>query len=413
MKRTLWISLLCLMLLLSACAGLSASSAQNLLSGRETEFTAQTDKPSEKTLNALANFSLRLFQNSGDVGEEGALISPASVLFALGMTANGAQGETLAQLEAAFGLPLDELNPALAAWASSLPEEELCRAHLANAIWLRDTEDLTVEESFLDTTARYYLAGIYKAPFDESTLEEINTWVSDETDGMIDSILDEIPDEAMLYLVNALAFEAQWSEIYTEDQIHSGTFTAANGEEQAAELMYSTEYAYLTDGSATGFLKYYDGGKYAFAALLPDEGISLGEYVQSLTGEGLRATLTGALEEPVTAGIPKFEAETSLELSDTLQAMGVTDAFDAALADFSAMGHTEEFGLMIGRVLHKTYLAVDEQGTRAGAATAVEMVTGSSMAEPHIVTLDRPFLYLLVDTETGLPLFVGTVTDLG
>ncbi len=310
-------------------------------------------------------------------------------------------------------MPLDELNPTLAAWASSLPKEELCQVHLANAIWLRDTEDLTVEETFLDTTARYYRAGIYKVPFDAGMLEEINAWVSDETDGIIDSILDEIPDEAMLYLVNALTFEAQWSEIYTEDQIHSGTFTAANGEEQAAELMYSTEYAYLTDGSATGFLKYYDSGKYAFAALLPDEGISLGEYVQSLTGEGLRATLTGALEEPVRAGIPKFVSETSLELSDTLRAMGVTDAFDAALADFSAMGHTEEFGLMIGRVLHKTYLTVDEQGTRAGAAAAVEMVAGSSVTEPHIVTLDRPFLYLLVDTETGLPLFVGTVTDLG
>ncbi len=98
MKRTLWISLLCLMLLLSACAGPSASSAQNLLSGRETEFEAQTDKPSEETLDALANFSFHLFQNSGDVGEKGTLISPASVLFALGMTANGAQGETLAQL---------------------------------------------------------------------------------------------------------------------------------------------------------------------------------------------------------------------------------------------------------------------------------------------------------------------------
>ena len=407
MGRKTMILLLCLALLLSACGGTgkpaepggnaemegsaraddTSESGQtgstDLLAGREEGPSAPAEPSSEEALDALAQFSVALFQNSG-AGERGTLLSPTSVLFALGMTANGARGETLAQFEDAFGLTVDELNDALAAWDAALPDDESCRVHLASALWLRDTEDLVVEEAFLDAVARDYRAEVRQAPFDAGTREEINAWVSDETKGMIDSILDEIPQSAMLYLVNALAFEAQWSEIYTTDQIHSGTFTAWNGEEQAAELMYSTEYAYLTDGSATGFLKYYDGGRYAFAALMPEEGTSLEAYVSGLTGGRLRETLAGALAEPVVAGIPKFEAETSLDLVDTLRAMGVTDAFDPACADLSAMGHTESSGaLAISRVLHRTYLAVDEQGTRAGAATAVEARAGGAMLD-HI-----------------------------
>ena len=132
------------------------------------------------------------------------------------------------------------------------------------------------------------LLTLFRAPFDETTLADLNAWVSDRTDGMIPAILDRIPGSAMVYLVNALAFDGQWESVYRENQIHEGTFTAEDGAAQPVQMMYSQEYAYLEDGLATGFLKYYEGGTYAFAALLPNEGVSLEDYIASLTGEGLR-----------------------------------------------------------------------------------------------------------------------------
>ena len=216
----------------------------------------------------------------------------------------------------------------------------------------------------------------------------------------------------MVYLVNALAFDGQWEAVYRENQIHEGTFTAEDGSEQSAQLMYSQEDTFLEDDLATGFLKYYEGKTYAFAALLPNEGVSLEDYIASLTGEGLRDTLTSAREEAVETAIPQFTVQFDTELSAALAALGMADAFNASQADFSAMGSSADGPLYISRVLHKTFLALDAQGTRAGAATVVEVDTGSDNSPGRTVYLDRPFLYLLVDCQANLPLFIGVVRSL-
>ena len=272
-----------------------------------------------------------------------------------------------------------------------------------------------MEKSFLQTNADYYGSSIYKAAFDEKTRKDINAWVSDHTDGMIDNILDQIPSEAVMYLINALAFDAEWEEIYEETQVSDGTFAQETGETQSVEMMYSSEHQYLDDGCATGFIKYYADRKYAFAALLPNEGVSVKDYVASLTGAGLLDTLRGAQDVEVKTAIPKFESEYSVEMSDILKSMGMTDAFDEVSADFTGLGRSEAGNIYISRVLHKTFIAVDERGTKAGAATVVEMTCGSAapIEEPKIVYLDRPFVYMLIDCETSLPFFIGAMMDPG
>jgi len=179
-------------------------------------------------------------------------------------------------------------------------------------------------------------------------------------------------------------------------------------------MMYCSEHQYLDDGSATGFLKYYADRKYAFAALLPNEGVSVTDYVASLTGEGLMSTLQTAQDVEVKTSIPKFESEYSIEMSDILKAMGITDAFDLSKADFAALGQSADGNIFISRVLHKTYIAVDEKGTKAGAATVAEAAAGSAapLDDPKTVYLDRPFVYMLIDCETNLPIFIGTVIDM-
>ena len=390
MKKKIFVLTLCLLYLLTACGGPSYS-AEVLSSGGRKSPSKEVDLTSPGA-QAATDFAVELLQNTDTGGN--VLLSPVSVLCAMAMTANGAAGETRAQMEDTLGLPVE------------------ARCSLANSVWFRDDADrLTVEPSFLDICADYYGADLFQAPFDHSTLTDLNTWVSDRTDGLIPSILGDIPDSAMVYLVNALAFDGQWASVYRENQIHEGLFTTADGTQQPANFMYSQEYTFLEDEQATGFLKYYEGKTYAFAALLPNEGVPLADYIASLTGEKLRDTLTSAREEAVETAIPQFTAQYSTELSAVLANLGMTDAFDASQADFSSMGSSPDGPLYISQVLHKAFLALDAQGTRAGAATVVEVTTGDA-APGRTVYLDRPFLYLLVDCQANLPLFIGAVRDL-
>lgn len=362
---------------------------------------------------AVTDFALRLFKAGNEDGKS-TLISPLSVLAALSMTANGAKGNTLTEMEAVLGMPVSELNSYMHSYINSLPEGEKYKLSLANSIWFTDDSRFTVNDSFLQTNADYFGADIYRSPFDDSTLKDINNWVKQNTDGMIPEILDEIPPEAIMYLVNALAFEAEWTEIYTEDNIRTNDFTAESGSTQQVEFMYSTENKYIEDENATGFIKYYKDNKYAFVALLPNEGVSVSEYIDSLNGEALAETLTNAQNIAVDTAIPKFETEYDTEMSKILSAMGMPTAFDPSAADFSALGVSSAGNIFINRVLHKTFISVGEKGTKAGAATVVEMMDECAPVyiDSKKVHLDRPFVYMLIDCETNIPFFIGTLMNI-
>lgn len=313
-------------------------------------------------------------------------------------------------MEATFGLSVDELNKYLYLYQKSLPSGDKYKLNSANSIWLRDRDGLSLNKDFLQTSKDYYNAEIYRAPFDSSTLKDINGWVEDNTDGMVKNILDKISPEDILYLINAVAFDAEWQNIYTDADVRDDYFTKEDNTMQDCQLMYSEEYTYIEDLSATGFLKYYADGKYAFAALLPDENTSVSEYAASLTGEKLNGLLTYTKDVTVRAAIPKFETEYFIEMKDVLKAMGMTDAFDGGLADFSKL---TDGGLYIDRVLHKALISVDEKGTKAGAATIVAMPESCPVEdEVKTVHLDRPFIYMLIDCENKLPVFMGTVVDM-
>lgn len=411
MKRLLWVSTLCAALLLTGCGGGSRTDLMKGVQAREITAEPVSDDLTDLD-GAVTGLGLELLRRGG---EGNVLVSPLSVAYALAMTANGAEGGTLAQMESVLGMPTEMLNFAFYEYLNGLPEGEKNTLHLANSVWFTDKESFTVNQEFLQTNADYYGADIYQTPLDNSAKAAINGWVKENTRGMIPEIVDKIPESAVMYLVNALAFEAEWRDIYEEDQVRRDTFITEDGEAQETELMWSEEKFYIEDENASGFLKFYDGREYAFAALLPREGVSVEEYAASLTGERLHGLLRGTENTPVTAAIPKFETEFDCELSKVLMDMGITDAFDDGVADFSGLGSSAEGNIVISRVLHKTYIAVDEKGTKAGAATAVEMTAESCMEymePPKEVILDRPFLYMIVDCEQWVPLFMGTLMEL-
>ena len=182
---------------------------------------------------------------------------------------------------------------------------------------------------------------------------------------------------------------------------------------QAVKMMYDTgSFRYLEDEKATGFIRSYKDGKYAFAALLPNEGVSVSEYLDSLDGASLNALLSEADVTTVQTAIPKFEAEYSTEMSEILKSMGMPLAFDPDHADFSGLGTFADGNIYINRVIHKAFIQVGEKGTRAGAATVIEMTNKSSDGGGlKQVYLDRPFVYMLIDCENNIPFFIGTMMD--
>ena len=347
---------------------------------------------------------------------ENTLVSPLSVMSALAMTANGAAGETLSQMETMLGgaLSIDQLNEYLHTYVENLPSEEKAAFHLANSIWV-DEPEITVTEDFLQKNADYYGASVFSERVDgNETRDRINAWVEENTHGMIKNILNEVPEAAVMFLVNALAFEAEWAVPFERYAIREEKFTAASGECQLVDMMRSEENIYLEDKNTTGFVKRYEGG-YSFVALLPDEDLSIEEYVAGLTGEKLEKLLNNPTYTDVNIKMPKFEYEYDIAMNDILKKMGMTDAFDAMSADFSAMGESERGNIFVSHVIHKTFITVDNLGTKAGAATVVQMDAEGAIInpkEPKTVYLDRPFVYMIVDNETNLPIFIGAVTSI-
>ena len=359
--------------------------------------------------------AVELFQSSVlESKDENVLISPLSIQLALAMTANGADGDTKAEMEALLGgeISLEDLNEYLYSYVNNLPSAEKYKLQIANSIWFRDDEGrLQVEKDFLQKNADYYGAQAYKAAFDDQTMKDINNWVKDHTDGMIDSILDQIDEDAVMYLINALVFDAEWQHVYDKSDVYKGKFTNIDGAEKQVDMMHSEETVYLQDENATGFMKPYSGSKYNFAVLLPNEGEDIYEYIAGLTGEELMETLSTPQLGMVMATLPKFSYEYELTMNDVLKELGMPSAFSGSTADFSKMAHSSRGNIYIGEVLHKTFISVDELGTKAGAVTKVQMNDESAPMSEWVVTLNRPFVYMIIDNETNLPVFIGTVMD--
>ncbi|HJD23592.1 MAG TPA: serpin family protein [Firmicutes bacterium] len=407
--------LLAALLSLSGCG--PAIQAEDLT--KDVPAGTVTERSADDAFSArMADFAVRLFQESrtssadGGTAEENGLISPLSAMLSLAMAANGADGETLAQMETVLGgeIPLGTLNEYLHTYIQSLSSAEPAKLHLANSIWLRDDPELTVQETFLQTNADYYGASVFRSPFDEQTVRDMNQWAKQNTDGMIDAMINEIEETEMVFLANALTFDAEWETVYDESSVREGAFTALDGTVQQAAMMWSTESKLLRGENASGFLKPYRGGKFLFAALLPDEGVGLEEYIGSMTGESFLETVQNAEAVSVNAAIPKFQYGGEMKLDAPLRAMGLSDAFSGQTADFSQLGKYADMNLYISEILHKTYLAVDERGTRAGAVTRAA-ISGNSLPE-HEICLNRPFVYAIVDGTTGLPVFLGAAASL-
>lgn len=415
MKRYIaFILLVALVLCQSACGAKVEASSATLLTP-----VASLEKPEPQALSegfyAHQNkFAWQLFSAAieEDKGKN-VLISPLSVQLALCMTANGADGATLEQMQALLCQgDLSSANEELASYLSQLPTDKKAKLHIANSIWYRGGQaPINVYDDFLNICAGYYNAQAYQAPFNRQTVDDINGWVSEHTDGMIPKLVDDLDPSTAMVLLNALCFDAKWQSIYMDSDIAEDDFNALSGQKQIAEYMRSNEYSFLELPNATGFTKNYASGGYKFAALLPNEGVDIYDFIASVSAEDLAAALGAPQSIQVRVWLPKFSCEYSLNMNELLCGLGMSDAFDAGKANFSKMS---DAGLYISDVIHQTFIQVDENGTKASAATAVVMPECSAYGPQDFrtVKLDRPFVYMILDAN-DLPLFIGVVTELG
>ena len=376
-----------------------------------TKGKAATKIIDERFSDAQRAFSAKLFSTiaAADPGKN-LIISPLSVTMALAMTANGAAGKTKDELEKLLGdgMSIEELNAYLAQLASRLPGDECCRVSLADALFIKEEFSAAVKDAYLQNIADYYNAGVFRMPFDGAALAAINDWVKEHTDGMIEKILEQLSPDVLMVLLNALCFEADWADPYTEKAVEEGVFHGAAGD-QTVKMLKCGVSTFLEDTRrgchAVGFAKPYANGSYSFVLLLPDEGIDLKDYIASLTPDALNAVVKSERSAIVTTEMPKFKSEYSKNLNSVLKALGIPTAFDANKADFSGIA---DKGLYIGSVIHKGYIEVTENGTRAAAATAVGMCGSAAPKEMQTVIADRPFVYMILGPG-NVPLFIGAL----
>lgn len=383
----------------------------------EAGFCSNHDPLDEEYKQASFDFAAELFRRvcakSADKGVN-VMISPSSVMQALALGANGADGETLAEFEKLLGgkLTIDEINRNLRSQITSIMESEDVKFSAANSIWVREQESRSFRDDYRQNCRINLNAENYAVPFDQTGVETINAWIAENTDGMIKKMLDSLSPEDLCVLVNCIAFEGEWNGEYPESSINeNGKFLNASGKQEDCVMLTSREGEYIREQGVEGFCKYYKGKKYKFAAILPEEGSSVKELAESMTGERLSELLGNVnTNYSVEAVIPEFTFDYGVtSIAGEIQDMGLKSAFSDR-ADFSKMSGDPVF---FGDILHKTHIELDRKGTKAAAATGILMKTTSVEMPKQQVTvkLDRPFMFAIVDANTNLPVFMGIVNS--
>ncbi len=366
-------------------------------------------------------FGLKLFREVvRQDANKNVFISPLSVSMALGMTANGAAGPTLDSMRATLelaGLTEEESNAAYNSLIQLLLEADpKVQFDLANSIWTK--EGMTFLADFLQHCKDYFDAEVRSEDFtDPATVGLINSWIEERTNGKIKNMLDQIPAEAVMYLINAIYFKGTWMYEFDPAKTVDDQFTLVDGstapihmmKQEADLLYYGDEQVQLVD------LPYGDG-LFRMTVVLPRADVHVDSVAAMITPDTW-ANWIGQLDTSgIALELPRFKFQYKLLMNDVLKALGMTVAFDENNADFTRMMTREQLGalnLFISRVLHQSFVQVDEEGTEAAAATIVEISLTSTGGGgyPRIFRVDRPFVFVIRERTSGTLLFMGKIAE--
>ena len=414
MKKRL-IKLIALAMCAAMLTGCAASGGvKNLTDGVNA---ADVTLPEVTDYTMIGDLGAGLMQYAAAQDAENPVLSPLSAYLCLAMLMPGANENTKAEFEKILGADWDYVSALAADIAAQIEKTGgSTKLDLANSIWT-DDDKAVIEEEWLKTVKAYFGPDIYSADLpSDGALKAINKWVSDKTNGMIPKLHDDNYDkDTIMVLLNALYMKADWAHKFEGQDTYDREFTKADGSAVTVPFMnmFEAYESYIKTEDAEGIMLAYDDGRLAFIALKPDGGDARG-YAASLTGAKLKETIAAAKADTfVTVNMPKFSTGYSVYLTDALKAMGMTDAFDPDLADLSGAGRGVDGPLYISYVFQKVKVDVDEEGTEAAAVTEIATAEGCALPadEPIVLTFDKPFVYAIVDTETGVPLFAGVMEN--
>jgi len=369
---------------------------------------------SEKRLTESGNiFGLKLFRemNKDEIGKN-MFISPLSVSYALGMTLNGAAGETreaMAKTLELQGMSIEDINKSyksLMELLTALDPDVIFE--IANSIWYR--EGFHVEKEFIDVNKEFFDALVRALNFnDPASLDIINGWVSEKTHGLIEEVIDEIDPATIMFLINALYFKGTWLYEFDPDDTIPATFYPDNGSETEVQMMSQrAEFLYYENDQFQAIDLPYGSEKFSMTVFLPHKGIKVDDLISQMNDQTWSNWINAFPEEKqeVNLYLPRFTIEYEKSIREVLISLGMGIAFTGA-ADFSNIN--KNGGLFISDVNHFTYVNVDEEGTEAAAVTVVEIRVASG--GPPVMRIDRPFFFVIRENHNDTILFMGKVMN--
>ncbi len=366
-------------------------------------------KVDERLIAATSRFTFKLYNQVLKQGTtKNVFVSPSSVMLALAMTYNGAEGETrqaMAQALEIEGLSLQEVNRAFADLTSMLgTADPKLQLKIANSLWAK--KGISLKPDFIQRSKEHYAAEVTTLDFSNPTAPAtINLWVSNNTDTRIDKIVDRISSETILFLINAIYFKGQWTNEFEKGKTREDDFRLADGGQKKLPMMsQSGKYNYYKGKDFQAVSLPYGTGRMSMYVFLPDKRTTLDQFERDLTVENWETWIKSFRMAPGEVMLPRFKIEYEVDLNDVLKALGMSEAFDAHRANFSGIAQLSQADrIYISKVKHKTFAEVNEEGTVAAAVTAVEMQVTSVQPpqENFIMKVDRPFFVAIRDNLTS------------
>ncbi len=411
MKKHIILVLGLTIVLLAGCRGVDDIEVNTVepLPTKMPGFNVQVPYPKDE---ALWYFSHNLLLQNTE--KENPVLSPVSAYLALGMAGMGAEGETLEEMQLVMGKEMQEIAGDIMEELTQ-DEDSAITLNIANSAWLN--KNLTANETWLENIQTYYGAEYFQRELSTAkTMREINGWIEGKTEGLIKDFLSEpLSEDTELALFNTIYFYGKWRSPFMKEDTKKEEFTLRDGTTKTVDMMnqFGETHLYFKNESYDGVVLPYRGEDMAFVAIKPTAGQSVRELFENLTKSDIEHILDVEDGTTVNLKLPKFDITFDKELNDSLMALGMQKAFDRNQADFSGMSQNKTRDFFISLVRQKAVVKVDEEGTEAAAVTAVKMEACSAMQpqEPIDVYFDEPFVYMIMNTDEEIPLFMGILDN--
>jgi serpin B len=383
-----------------------------------SELSSETLSQSEEIMpdaivQAQTQFGFKLFNQLTQASEnENIFISPSSIILALSMLYNGADGTTQQEIQKILeyqGMSLAEVNQSNQLLQQQLNQDTAAiQLAIANSLWLR--EGFLIEDQFLQNNQNFYDAEVAELDFNSpEAVQKMNQWVEEKTQGKINQMIDQVSPSDMMFLMNAIYFKGNWTEKFQESQTQNKAFYLIDGTEKQHPLMSRQDrFSYLETEQFQGIsLPYGEEKRFSLYVFLPQPEQSIDDFLQTLNIENWNQWMQRFTLKKGKIELPRFKLEYDVELNPILKKLGMTSSFNPNQANFSKLSPSED--LFVSIVKHKTFLDVNEEGTEAAASTAIGMRTTSIEPSPFEMIVNRPFFCAIRDNQTDTILFMGVI----